>query len=75
MGAVLLFLTGSVTGLARMPPLDQAVCGQLTPLILINVVGLSLNTLCLNYVQASFYQVGRVHARGRIFGLNSWAVV
>lgn len=62
--AVLLFLGGSVTGLARMPPLDQAVGGRLTPLILINVVGLSLNTLCLNYVQASFYQVGRVSREG-----------
>ena len=57
--AVALFVGAQAVGLVRLPPLDWAVCRALTPLVAINVVGLSLNTLCLHYVQASFYQVAR----------------
>ncbi|KAI3642783.1 hypothetical protein MP228_012338 [Amoeboaphelidium protococcarum] len=39
--------------------LDIGIIKKLYPLIAINVVGLSLNTLCLKYIDASVYQVAR----------------
>ena len=59
--AVAMFVGGDAVGVTKLPPLDTKVCRALTPLVAVNVVGLSLNTLCLHYVQASFYQVA--HAR------------
>ncbi|ORX90874.1 hypothetical protein K493DRAFT_265247 [Basidiobolus meristosporus CBS 931.73] len=41
------------------PKLKFRTCISLMPLIVINVVGLAFNTLCLQYLDVSFYQVVR----------------
>jgi solute carrier family 35 (GDP-fucose transporter), member C1 len=43
------------------PTTDLETAKKLTPLIAVNVVGLSLNTLCLKTIDASLYQVPRVY--------------
>lgn len=55
--AVLLMHIGNTFGLCSIPPLEWSICKKLGPLIAINVVGLSFNTLCLKFVDASFFQV------------------
>lgn len=40
-----------------MPTIQYDVAKSLVPLIAINVLGLGVNTLCLVYVDTSFYQV------------------
>lgn len=40
-----------------MPIIQKDVAKALIPLISINVLGLGVNTLCLVYVDTSFYQV------------------
>ncbi|KAJ3171365.1 hypothetical protein HK101_011255 [Irineochytrium annulatum] len=57
--AVLLLLCCHNLRLLRLPRLEQATSLSLSPLILINVLGLTLNTLCLQHVDASFFQVAR----------------
>lgn len=54
----LLQLAGTF-GLLEIPQLTSKMGTSLLPLILINVVGLLFNTFCLQYVDASFYQVAR----------------
>ncbi|KNZ55388.1 hypothetical protein VP01_2698g2 [Puccinia sorghi] len=46
-------------GFLEIPKLDLKIAQKLFPLISINVVGLMFNTLCLQYVDASFYQIAR----------------
>ncbi|KAF9920432.1 hypothetical protein FBU30_009762 [Linnemannia zychae] len=55
---VLLKVTDSV-GFLKMPVLQKDVAKALIPLISINVLGLGVNTLCLVYVDTSFYQIAR----------------
>ncbi|ORY49895.1 hypothetical protein BCR33DRAFT_753051 [Rhizoclosmatium globosum] len=57
--AVLLLWNSSLLGLLKLPTLTTQNCSKVMPLIFINVIGLTLNTLCLQYVDASFYQVAR----------------
>ncbi|KAJ3393999.1 hypothetical protein HDU84_000498 [Entophlyctis sp. JEL0112] len=57
--AVFLLMSASALGFYNPPPLDPHVCYPMLPLILVNVTGLTLNTLCLQYVDASFYQIAR----------------
>lgn len=45
--------------LSPFSPLTMKMLIKLSPLILINVVGLAMNTLCLRYLDASLYQVVR----------------
>ena len=40
-------------------PLSTKILLKLTPLVVINVIGLAMNTLCLQYLDASLYQVAR----------------
>ena len=40
-----------------LPKLDVATAKKLTPVVLVNIVGLVFNTLCLRDVEASFFQV------------------
>jgi GDP-fucose transporter C1 len=49
----------SISGklLRLLPHTDMKKARQLWPLIAINVIGLSFNTLCLKYIEASLYQV------------------
>lgn len=44
----------------EIPKLDAQSAKKLTPLILVNVIGLVFNTLCLRGVDASFFQVRKV---------------
>ena len=55
--AVVLLHLGGMFRLLSIPKLDFGKCKALAPLIAVNVIGLSFNTLCLKYVDASFYQV------------------
>ena len=55
--AVLFLHAFSLFGLIKLPfiKMDKAV--QLLPLVLVNAVGLSANTYCLQFVDASLFQV------------------
>ena len=55
--AVILLRVTDYAGLLKMPVIRSDVARALVPLILINVLGLGVNTLCLVYVDTSFYQV------------------
>ncbi|KAF0451421.1 DUF250 domain contaning protein [Gigaspora margarita] len=57
--AVILLHISAAFGLFRLPTVQKDTCIGLIPLVLINVLGLSFNTICLQYVDASFYQVAR----------------
>ncbi|TPX31341.1 hypothetical protein SmJEL517_g05300 [Synchytrium microbalum] len=57
--AVFLLKASELMGWMKLPPLDMSVCRRLMPLIGVNVVGLAVNTICLQEVDASFYQVAR----------------
>jgi GDP-fucose transporter C1 len=46
-------------GYFTIPKVHWSTCKGLVPLISINVTGLIFNTYCLQYVDASFYQVAR----------------
>lgn len=48
---------GAATGYFKLPKIELETCKGLAPLISINVVGLIFNTYCLQFVDASFYQV------------------
>lgn len=55
--AVFLLMVTHYTGLLKMPEIVSNTAKALIPLIAINVLGLGVNTLCLVYVDTSFYQV------------------
>ncbi|CAG8485179.1 4951_t:CDS:2 [Scutellospora calospora] len=57
--AVILLHISAAFGLFQLPIVQQDICVGLLPLVIINVLGLSFNTVCLQYVDASFYQVAR----------------
>ncbi|KAF8980191.1 hypothetical protein BGZ46_004532 [Entomortierella lignicola] len=57
--AVLLLKVSDATGMLKMPTIKPDVAKALIPLIAINVLGLGVNTLCLVYVDTSFYQIAR----------------
>ncbi|KAM0756320.1 hypothetical protein T439DRAFT_321024 [Meredithblackwellia eburnea MCA 4105] len=57
--AVVLLHICALFGYFKLPTLDYQTCRGLVPLISCNVLGLAFNTYCLQYVDASFYQVAR----------------
>ncbi|RIA96487.1 triose-phosphate transporter family-domain-containing protein [Glomus cerebriforme] len=57
--AVILLHFSSIFNILQLPTIEKEKCAGLLPLIVINVLGLSFNTVCLQYVDASFYQVAR----------------
>ncbi|KAG0196889.1 hypothetical protein BGX28_009638 [Mortierella sp. GBA30] len=57
--AVLLLKVTNYAGMLKMPVIRNDVAKALIPLIGINVLGLGVNTLCLVYVDTSFYQIAR----------------
>ncbi|KAG0257279.1 hypothetical protein BG011_004046 [Mortierella polycephala] len=57
--AVVLLKITDAAGLLKMPVIKKDVAKALIPLIAINVLGLGVNTLCLVYVDTSFYQIAR----------------
>ncbi|OAV89186.1 hypothetical protein PTTG_09577 [Puccinia triticina 1-1 BBBD Race 1] len=58
LATALLKLAG-LMGFLEIPTLDLKMGQKLLPLISINVIGLIFNTFCLQYVDASFYQIAR----------------
>jgi GDP-fucose transporter C1 len=54
---VLLHLSAAVSKRIEIPKLDPDVAKKLTPVVLVNIIGLVFNTLCLRGVEASFFQV------------------
>ncbi|KAK4053736.1 hypothetical protein OIV83_001392 [Microbotryomycetes sp. JL201] len=57
--AVILLQICALFGYMKLPHVSVTVCKGLIPLILCTVLGLAFNTYCLQYVDASFYQVAR----------------
>lgn len=57
--AVILKLLERFGIITQLPPANWSAAWNAAPLILINVVGLTLNTLCLHHVDAVLYQVAR----------------
>ncbi|GAA5874245.1 hypothetical protein JCM8547_007803 [Rhodosporidiobolus lusitaniae] len=57
--AVILLQLCALFGYMKLPRLDITTCKGLIPLIACNVLGLAFNTYCLQYVDASFYQIAR----------------
>ncbi|KAF9171099.1 hypothetical protein BGX21_008097 [Mortierella sp. AD011] len=57
--AVALLKFTDYLGVLKMPVIRKDVSKALIPLISINVLGLGVNTLCLVYVDTSFYQIAR----------------
>lgn len=57
--AVLLLRGASAFGFFVLPRVDMAIAMEIWPLVTINVIGLLFNTYCLQFVDASFYQVAR----------------
>ncbi|KAI0031412.1 hypothetical protein K488DRAFT_52133 [Vararia minispora EC-137] len=56
---VLLHAGALLTPKIEVPPLDLHTAKKLTPVVLINIVGLVFNMLCLRDVEASFFQIAR----------------
>ena len=54
---VLLHGAAFVTPKVEIPRLELATAKKLTPVVLVNIIGLVFNTLCLRDVKASFFQV------------------
>ncbi|KAF9103295.1 hypothetical protein BGX27_010638 [Mortierella sp. AM989] len=57
--AVILLKLCDGAGFLTVPEIRPDVAKALIPLIAINVIGLGVNTLCLVYVDTSFYQIAR----------------
>jgi GDP-fucose transporter C1 len=57
LAVVLLHLAAFVSERVEIPKLEIDAAKKLTPVILVNVIGLVFNTLCLRDVEASFFQV------------------
>ncbi|GAA5822636.1 hypothetical protein JCM11251_004326 [Rhodosporidiobolus azoricus] len=57
--AVILLQLCALFGYMKLPRMDVHTCKGLAPLIACNVLGLAFNTYCLQYVDASFYQIAR----------------
>jgi GDP-fucose transporter C1 len=53
----LFLISRDTKGYFTLPKIDLEICKAIWPLITLNVVGLIFNTYCLQYVDASFYQV------------------
>ena len=59
LAVVLLHGSALLTPRVEIPKLDAHTAYKLTPVILVNIIGLVFNTLCLRDVEASFFQVCR----------------
>jgi GDP-fucose transporter C1 len=57
--AVALLHLAASMGMFQLPTIEWQKCKNVMPLILINAIGLSANTYCLQEVDASLFQVGR----------------
>ncbi|KZT75032.1 hypothetical protein DAEQUDRAFT_720244 [Daedalea quercina L-15889] len=59
LAVILLHGAAFASATVQIPRLDTQTAKRLTPLILVNVIGLVFNTLCLRGVDASFFQIAR----------------
>ena len=59
MAVVLLHGAALVSSKIEIPKLELETAKKLTPVILVNIIGLVFNTLCLRGVEASFFQIAR----------------
>jgi GDP-fucose transporter C1 len=59
LAVILLHLAALVSDRVEIPKLEVESAKKLTPVILVNVIGLVFNTLCLRDVEASFFQIAR----------------
>lgn len=57
--AAVLLMASHLGRLFNLPRWDWETVRKLYPMIALNVLGLVVNNLCLQYVDASFYQVAR----------------
>ncbi|GAV98830.1 hypothetical protein LENED_000239 [Lentinula edodes] len=56
---VLLHVSAAISHRVEIPHFDWGVAKKLTPVVLVNVIGLVFNTLCLRGVEASYFQIAR----------------
>jgi GDP-fucose transporter C1 len=54
---ILLHVSAVFIARVEIPKLELETAKKLTPVILVNIIGLVFNTLCLRDVEASFFQV------------------
>ncbi|KAH8099349.1 hypothetical protein BXZ70DRAFT_1009162 [Cristinia sonorae] len=59
LAVVLLHASALVTSKVEIPKLDFKTAKKVTPVTLVNVIGLVFNILCLRGVEASFFQIAR----------------
>lgn len=57
LAVIFLHLSALVTPKVEIPQLDLKTAKKMTPVTLVNVIGLVFNILCLRGVEASFFQV------------------
>ena len=74
--AVILLQTSAFfTPKVEIPKFDLLAAKKLTPVVLVNIIGLVFNTLCLRSVEASFFQVClRCVGSARVLTLRAFAV-
>jgi len=56
---VLLHVSAAISSRVEIPKLELETAKKLTPVVLVNIIGLIFNTLCLREVEASFFQIAR----------------
>ncbi|THH04130.1 hypothetical protein EW146_g10257 [Bondarzewia mesenterica] len=56
---ILLHTTAFLTPKIEIPKFELHSAKKLTPVVLVNIIGLVFNTLCLRAVEASFFQIAR----------------
>jgi hypothetical protein len=54
---VLLHISAFFTKRVELPVIEKEMAKNLTPVVLVNVIGLVFNTLCLRDVETTFFQV------------------
>ena len=59
LAVVLLHLSALASTKVEIPQMDLKTAKKMTPVTLVNVIGLIFNILCLRGVEASFFQVRR----------------
>lgn len=64
---LLLHIAAYFTPKVEIPRLEASTAKKLTPVVLVNIIGLVFNTLCLRDVEASFFQVRIVHFDCRMY--------
>lgn len=58
LAVILLHIASFLSPKVEIPRLDFQTAKKVTPVTLVNVIGLVFNILCLRGVEASFFQVG-----------------